>query len=365
MRILVANSGSSSLKLRLVDAAGEIAAAADLPPPGDPLDIEPMRAFLRDAEGVDAIGHRVVHGGHEFTEPALLDDSGVRRLSALGDLAPLHNGPALRVLSLFRELVPDVRQVACFDTTFHTGMPEGAALYALPADLIERHGLRRFGFHGISHAWASRRAPELLGRPPAGLRLVTCHLGAGASLAAVLGGRSIDTTMGFTPNEGLVMATRSGSVDPGMLLWLVRDAGMAPDELERVLEHESGLRGLSGTSGDMREVLAAAEHEERARTALSVYLHRLRAGIAAMAAAMEGIDALVFTGGVGEHSPAVRERTCTGLGFLGVRLDGALNSGPRPGDADVAESASPVRVLVIESREELEIARSVRSVLGR
>jgi len=171
--------------------------------------------------------------------------------------------------------------------------------------------------------------------------------------------------MGFTPNEGLVMATRSGSVDPGMLLWLVRDAGLAPDELERVLEHESGLRGLSGTSGDMRELLAAAEHEERARTALSVYLHRLRAGIAAMAASMDGIDALVFTGGVGEHSPAVREGTCAGLGFLGVRLDGALNDARRLSDTDVALPGSDVRVLVIESREELEIARLVRSVLAR
>ena len=364
MRILVANSGSSSLKLRLVAAAEQIAAAADLPAPGDPFDVEPLGTFLRDAKGVDAIGHRVVHGGHEFTEPVLLDASGAERLGALGDLAPLHNGPALRVLDVLRRLVPDVPQVACFDTTFHAGMPDGAALYALPTDLVERHGLRRFGFHGISHAWASRRAPELLGCPPDGLRLVTCHLGVGASLAAVRGGRSLDTTMGFTPNEGLVMATRSGTVDPGMLLWLVQDAGMAPDELEQVLEHESGLRGLSGTSGDMREVLAAGEHDERARTALSVYLHRLRAGIAAMAASMDGIDALVFTGGVGEHSPAVRERTCASLGFLGVRLDEALNSGPRVGDVDLAERRSAVRVLVIESREELEIARSVRSVLG-
>lgn len=365
MRILVANTGSSSLKLRAVDPSGEIAAAADLPPPGDPVDAEAIRDFVRTAEGIEAVGHRVVHGGRDFREPLLLDGAGIARLGALGDLAPLHNGPALRVLDTLRRICPELPHVACFDTAFHASIPDDAALYALPSHWIERFGLRRFGFHGASHAWASRRAAELLDRPPAALRLVTCHLGAGASLAAVRGGRSVDTTMGFTPNEGLVMATRSGSVDPGMLLWLIRDAGVEADQVEQVLEHESGLRGLSGTSGDMREVLAASEHDPRSRTALAVYLHRLRAGIAAMAASTEGLDALVFTGGIGEHSPAVRAGACAGLGFLGVRLDRSRNEGPRTGDDDVAGAGSPVRVLVVESREDLEIARSVRVVLGR
>ena len=365
MRILVANTGSSSLKLRVVDREGDVAAAVDLPPPGDPVDAEPIVAFLESAGHLEAVGHRVVHGGREFVEPLLLDGSATERLRELGDLAPLHNGPALRVIEVVRRHRPDLSQVACFDTAFHATIPEEAALYALPSEWIGRHGLRRFGFHGISHAWASRRAAELLGRPPAGLRIVSCHLGAGASLAAVRDGRSVDTTMGFTPNEGLVMATRSGSVDPGLLLWLIRHAGISPDDLEQALEHESGLRGLSGASGDMRELLAAAERDGPARTALAVYLHRLRASIAAMAAAMEGLDALVFTGGVGEGAPAVRAAACAGLGFLGVLLDESRNAAPLEGDVDIAEPGSQVRVLVVESREELEIARSVRSAVAR
>jgi acetate kinase len=364
MRILVANTGSSSLKLRVVDGPGQVVAFADLPLPGDPVDVEPIRAFLEGAGHVEAVGHRVVHGGREFVEPVVLDERAAERLRALGELAPLHNGPALRVIEAVRRLRPDLPQVACFDTAFHAGIPNEAALYALPWEWIERHGLRRFGFHGISHAWASRRAAELLGRPPAGLRLVTCHLGAGASLAAVRDGRSVDTTMGFTPNEGLVMATRSGSVDPGLLIWLIRHAGLTPDQLEHALEHESGLRGLSGASGDMRELLAASEGGERARTALAVYIHRLRASIAAMAAAIDGLDALVFTGGVGERAPAVRAGACAGLGFLGVRLDEARNDAHASRDEDVAEPGSAVRVLVVESREELEIAGSIRSALA-
>ncbi len=365
MSILVANTGSSSLKLRLVGPAGEIAAACDLPAPGDPVDLEPIRDFLATAEDVEAVGHRVVHGGREFLQPLLLDRAGIERLGALGDLAPLHNGPALRVLDALRRLCPDVRHVACFDTAFHAGIPDEAALYALPADWTEAFGLRRFGFHGISHAWASRRALELLGYAQAGLRLVTCHLGAGASLAAVRDGASVDTTMGFTPNEGLVMATRSGSADPGMLLWLIRHAGIDADELEHRLEHESGLRGLSGTSGDMREVIEASAADGPARTALGVYLHRLRAGIAAMGAAMDGLDALVFTGGVGEHAPLVRAEACAGLSFLGVGLDQDANESQETGDREISGAGASVRVLVVESREDLEIARAVHSVLAR
>ncbi len=365
MSILVANAGSSSLKLRLVRADGEIAAARDLPAPGDPMAPDDLREFVSEAGAIEAVGHRIVHGGREFREPLVLDGAGVERLSALGDMAPLHNGPALRVLDAFRRLCPDTVQVACFDTAFHAGIPDEAALYALPSDWTKRFGLRRFGFHGFSHAWASRRAAELLGRESTGLRLVTCHLGAGASLAAVRDGTSVDTTMGFTPNEGLVMATRSGSVDPGMLLWLIRDAGIPPDELERRLEHDSGLRGLSGGSGDMRELIEAAAGDGRARTALGVYLHRLRAAIAAMAAAMGGLDALVFTGGVGEHAPVVREEACAGLAFLGIHLDEEANTSEASDDREITGPDAHVRVLVVESREELEIARAVRSVLGR
>jgi acetate kinase len=363
VNVLVANTGSSSLKLRLLDASEGVAAEADLPAPGDPLDLAPLERFLAEAPPPEAVGHRIVHGGAEFGAPALLDREGIARLGELGDLAPLHNGPALRVLDALRRLWPDVPHVACFDTAFHSGLPDAAALYALPGDWVERFGLRRYGFHGISHAWAARRTGELLGRPAGELRVVTCHLGAGASLAAVERGRSVDTTMGFTPNEGLVMATRSGSVDPGMLVWLLRDAGLSLEELAHGLEHESGVLGLSGATADMREVVAGERADERDRIALEVYVHRLRAGVAGMAAAMGGLDALAFTGGVGEHAPLVRARACAGLGFLGVGLDDGLNDAAR-GDADVSRPGDAAGVVVVESREDLEIARAVRSLLG-
>ena len=246
---------------------------------------------------------------------------------------------------------PGLPEVACFDTAFHAGLPAAASTYALPAAWRERWPLRRYGFHGLSHAWAARRAGPG--------RVVTCHLGAGASLAAVRDGRCVDTTMGFTPLEGLVMATRSGSVDPGLLLWLLEHTGMTERELAEALEHESGLKGLAGT-GDMREVLAAAARGESAATlALDVYLHRLRAGIAEMVAALGGLDALVFTGGVGERAPEVRAGAAEGLGFLGVAVDAERNAA---GAEEIG--AGGARVLVVEAREDLEIARGVRAALG-
>jgi acetate kinase len=239
--------------------------------------------------------------------------------------------------------------VACFDTAFHATLPEAAFTYALPSALREQFGVRRYGFHGLSHAYASRRAAEMVG----GSRIVTCHLGAGASLCAVLDGRSVDTTMGFTPLEGLVMATRSGSVDPGLVLWLLERGRMSEPEMASALEHESGLLGLAGTA-DMREVVSRSD--SAAVLALDVYVHRLRAGIAAMAASLGGLDALVFTGGVGENSPEVRSRACSRLGFLGVSVEPGLN-GSNEGDGPVGE-----RVLVVRAREDLEIARQVRQV---
>lgn len=362
MNVLVVNTGSSSLKLRVVGATGAVLAAADLPAPGDPVDMPPIERFVHDSEGVDAVGHRIVHGGPDHRHPEPIDAQSAATLDRLTDLAPLHNAPALAVMASLLRLLPDVPHVACFDTAFHSTLPDAAALYALPWKWIEHHRLRRYGFHGLSHSWASRRAAELLERPLEALRLVTCHLGAGASLAAVSGGRSVDTTMGFTPNDGLVMATRSGSVDPGLLLWLQRDAGIDPDTLEQALEHESGLRGLSGQSGDMRELLAAGG--DRAATALDVYLHRLRAGIAAMAAAMDGLDALVFTGGVGENASTIRSRACERLSFLGLGLDETHNSAPGDRDADLSSAEAAVKILLVRSREDLEIARLVRETLA-
>lgn len=314
-------------------------------------------------EGIDAVGHRIVHGGTEFVEPVVIDDDVVQRLEALTDLAPLHQPKSLRGLELVGKAMPGVPAVACFDTAFHAHIPTVAATYALPREWRRRWSLRRFGFHGLSHAYASRRAAELAGVPVDGLRVVTCHLGAGASLAAVLGGVSVDTTMGFTPLDGLVMATRSGSVDPGLILWLAEHMGMPPSELASTLEHRSGLLGLAGT-GDMKAVLEAeAAGDEDARLAVEVYLHRLRGEIARMAAALGGLDVLVFTGGVGERSAPIRARAADGLGFLGIGLDRARNTAPEL-DADISSSDAVVSTFVVAAREDLEIARGVRSALA-
>ena len=289
---------------------------------------------------IDAVGHRIVHGGSEFVGPVLIDERVVQRLQALVDLAPLHQPKSLRALELVRRLLPEVPEVGCFDTAFHARIPAAAATYALPPEWRKRWDLRRFGFHGLSHAYVSRRAAELMGRPVEELRIVTCHLGAGASLAAVDGGVSVDTTMGFTPLEGLVMATRSGSVDPGLILWLEEHVGMPPSELAATLEYRSGLLGLTG-SADMQAILAAERAGDAdAALAIGVYLHRLRAGIAAMAAAMDGLDALVFTGGVGENAPEIRARAAAGLGFLGVGIDAARTT-RRP--SSTPRSAQPGR----------------------
>ncbi len=364
MRVLVVNAGSSSLKLRLLDRADRVLEAADLPVAGPEAVAEPLGELLGTVGEIDAAGHRIVHGGARFTASAVLDDAVAGELRGLSDLAPLHNPPALAGVETLRRLRPGVPEVACFDTAFHASLPPAAATYAVPWAWTERHGIRRFGFHGLSHAHAARRAAELLARPAGELRTVTCHLGAGASLAAVAGGVSVDTTMGFTPLEGLVMATRAGSVDPGALLYAQRHLGLAPDQLERVLDRDSGLLGVSGVSGDVRAVQRAADQgHQRARLALAVHAHRLRAGIAAMAAAMGGLDALVFTGGVGEHQPRVREAACDGLAFLGVALDPAVNRAAAA-DADLSPPGARARVLLVQAREDLEIARETRRLLG-
>ncbi len=363
MRVLVVNAGSSSLKLRLIDAGDRLVDGTDLPAPRGRADAATVTAAIRGFGPIQAVGHRIVHGGGQFSGPVRIDREVEARLRALTDLAPLHQPKSLAALETVTAALPGLPAVACFDTAFHATIPAAAATYALPSEWRKRWGLRRFGFHGLSHAYASRRAAELLGRAPEGLRVLTCHLGAGASLAAVLSGRSVDTTMGFTPLEGLVMATRSGSVDPGLVLWLEEHVGMPPAELAATLEHRSGLLGLAGTP-DMREILArAAAGDVEASLALEVYLHRLRAGIAAMAASISGLDVLVFTGGVGENSPAVRERACEGLAFVGVAVDRDRNIGGQ-GDREIGADSAPERTLVIAAREDLQIAHEVRAVLG-
>jgi acetate kinase len=393
--VLVVNAGSSSLKLRLLDAADAIERSADLPAGPDGLDTSRLAGVLRDWPRPDVIGHRIVHGGTAFTGPALIDDSVRQQLLDLTDLAPLHQPKSLAALDAVTAQLPGVTAVASFDTAFHTTIPAAAATYAVPREWRERYGIRRYGFHGLSHAYCSRRAAQLAGLPPAGLRIISCHLGAGASLAAVLDGRSVDTTMGFTPLEGLVMATRSGTVDPGLVLWLEEHEHLAPHEVAAALESRSGLLALAGT-GDMREVEAAADRgEPDARLAIDVYTHRLAAGIAAMTAAAGGVDVLAFTGGVGEHSAGVRRRAAGRVAFLGVAIDGQRNDifhgdgtgadatgrdgaghdgtgdsaagargGPASADADITGAGATVRTLVITAREDLQIAREARELLA-
>ena len=367
-RVLVVNSGSSSLKLRVLDPDDAVVASADLGPievDGDGGDDEALAAAVAGLGPVGAVGHRIVHGGTRFTGPVRVDGDVVEAIRSLTDLAPLHQPAAVAALEAVGRALPDVPAVACFDTAFHATLPDAASTYALPAAWRSRWALRRYGFHGLSHAYASARASELLdGAAGSGPRVVTCHLGAGASLAAVRAGRAIDTTMGFTPLEGLAMATRSGSVDPGLVVWLAEHGGLSPAEIGDGLERASGLLGLAGTA-DMREVLArAAAGDPDAGLALDVYLHRLRSSIAAMAASLGGLDALVFTGGVGERSAPIRAMAAEGLGFLGIHVDPARNE---DGDADreISSPGAGVRVFVIGAREDVQIASEVRSALAQ
>jgi acetate kinase len=355
LKILVVNAGSSGLKLRLLGDGDELVKSDDVAGAGE------MVSVLQGWAKPDAIGHRIVHGGTRFTSSVRIDEQVVEQLEGLIDLAPLHLPPALEGIHRTGQVFPGVPQVACFDTAFHSQLPAAAATYALPRRWRERWGVRRFGFHGLSHSYASRRAAELLDRSVGELRLVTCHLGAGASLAAVKQGASVDTTMGFTPLEGLVMATRSGSVDPGLILWLETVQGLQPAEISHALEHESGLLGLCGTA-DMKEVVMARSAD--AAMALDVYVHRLCAAIAAMASAMRGLDAVAFTGGVGENAPIVRERCLSVLDWLSCRVDVAANDGAR-GDCVISHDGAGVGAVVVSAREDLEISREVRKVVPR
>lgn len=367
MRILAVNEGSSSLKLSVIGDGDQTLATENIALQeralGDARADAATRQLIEAHGPIDTAAHRIVHGGTEFTGPVLLDAQALERIRALTDLAPLHQPKSLHGMQLVSHVLPDVPAVGCFDTAFHAHMPAAATTYALPETWRQRWPVRRFGFHGLSHAWASTRVATLLQRDVRQLRIVTCHLGSGASLCAVHNGRSVDTTMGFTPLEGLVMATRSGTVDPGLVLWLQEHAGVTASELSDTLEKRSGLLGLAGTA-DMRAVVASASAgDERARLALDVYVHRLRAEVAAMAAAMDGIDVLVFTGGVGEGSAEIRARTAAGLRFLGVQVDGPRNAGAAA-DGDIGASDSAMRVFVITAREDLEMAAQVRTVLG-
>jgi acetate kinase len=385
-RILVVNAGSSSLKLQVLEGVGEgvgeavgegfVAGRGAHVEGWDGHDVAPIAALLDDAGPVDAVGHRVVHGGPDMQGPVLVDDRVRDRIAGLVALAPLHQPRSVAGIDAARRAVPGVAHVACFDTAYHATIPAAAATYALPAAWRERWPeARRFGFHGLSHAHAARRAAELLDRPGGGeplapLRVVSCHLGAGASLCASLtgrsvDGRSVDTTMGFTPLEGLVMATRSGSVDPGLVLWLLTEGGLTAEAVSDGLHHDAGLQGLAGTP-DMRAIVerVATGGDPAARLALDVYVHRLVGLVAAMVASLGGVDALVFTGGVGEHAPVVRAEAAGRLGFLGVVLDAARNEAATGGDAVIGPPGGRLpATLVVEAREDLEIARQTAGAL--
>lgn len=395
MKILLFNAGSSSLKATLVDAndgkehatgsadwAGSVTryryAGPDEKEHSEEvswkghaqaverfiLDLTQINpAALPDLSALAAVGHRVVHGG-PFTSSVRITPEVRSRLTALADLAPLHNPPSLEALAAAETQLPGIPHVAVFDTAFHATLPPEAWTYPLPGVWTRDWGIRRFGFHGLSHAYCAGRAAEMLGRPIEDLRLVICHLGHGCSAAAVQNGRCIDTTMGFTPLDGLMMATRSGSIDPSIVLHVQEHHGLSVKEVETVLNRESGLLGVSGVSADMRQVQAAAQAgHERARLALAIYTHRVRQAIGALTVTMGGIDALIFTAGVGEHAAEVRESTTAGLECLGLELDRNANTGCRP-DADIAQRSSRGRILVIATREDVTMLREVIQQLG-
>lgn len=358
MRVLVVNAGSSSLKLSLLDADG-----TERIDSVDPSQENALLSFLDGERPPDAVGHRVVHGGTAFTEPTVVDDDVLARIEELRTLAPLHQGPASDALRRARDAFPDAAHVACFDTAFHRTIPPAASTYAVPARWRETFGVRRYGFHGMAHEWSARRTGALLGREVADLRIVNAHLGSGASLCAIDRGVAVDTTMGFTPTAGLVMGTRSGDLDPAVPLWLV-EQGLDRADVSADLDRAGGLLALCGYA-DTRQVLLAADRgDPDAVAALDVWEHRARAGVAAMAAAMGGLDVLAFSGGVGEHQPRMRERVTRQLGFLGLQIDPCRNGRAVAGDAVLSRDRSPVVAVALATREDLVMAEQVRAALA-
>jgi len=403
MKILVLNSGSSSQKSCLYEITGAL--PQDPPVPlwegkiewnGDQAEIDvctrrgehqksnvavssraqaieqlletlwkgKLRAISSLTE-INVVGHRVVHGGQSLKEPTRVTPEARAAIAKMSSFAPLHNRAELEGIELVERQLGNVLQVAVFDTGFHSQLPEPAAVYPGPYDWLAQ-GIRRYGFHGINHQYCAQRAAQLLSRELNSLKLVTCHLGNGCSLAAIRAGRSVDTTMGFTPSEGLMMGTRSGSIDPGILTYLLRESGQTGAQLDELLNSKSGLLGISGISSDMRQIVAAKNNSDaRAKLAFDIFVHRLRSGIGAMIAVLGGIDALIFSGGIGEHSPEVRAEACVNFSFLGLKLDDAKNSQPvADSGQEISTSDSTVRVLVIRAQENWAIARDCWRLAG-
>ena len=394
MKVLVINAGSSSLKYQLLDMTNESVLAkgicerigidgklvhespkgkhaAELPMPDhaaamaiviDSL-LDPEHGVIKSKDEINAIGHRVVHGGEMFTESALITEEIEKAIEAVSELAPLHNPPNLTGIHACRQHMPNVPQVAVFDTAFHQTMPAKAYLYALPYELYDKYKIRKYGFHGTSHKYVSGQAAELLGRPIESIKIATCHLGNGASVAAVSGGKCIDTSMGLTPLEGLAMGTRSGDLDPAVIAFVMEKEGLTAQQATDMLNKKSGMLGLSGVSSDFRDLdTAAREGNKRAKDALDVFAYRVAGYVGRYAAAMNGLDAVVFTAGIGENDTAIREKICAYLTWMGVDIDSEKNS--KRGQAlDVSTPGAKVRVLVIPTNEELVIARDTKAIL--
>ncbi|MGP4067470.1 acetate kinase [Halobacillus sp. B29] len=386
-KILAINAGSSSLKFQLIDMPEETVitkglverigledavftievndekdkTVTDIPDHGEAvrilLDKLTSNGVINSLDEINGVGHRVVHGGERFSESVLITDQVIQEIEEVSDLAPLHNPANLTGIRAFREVLPEVPHVAVFDTAFHQSMPEQSYLYSLPYEYYEDYGIRKYGFHGTSHKYVSERASEMMGRPVEQLRLLSCHLGNGASIAAIEGGKSIDTSMGFTPLAGVTMGTRSGNIDPALIPFIMEKTGKTANEVMNVLNKESGMLALSGFSSDLRDIeIRASEGDERAELALEVFAARIHKYIGSYAARMHGIDGIIFTAGVGENSYTMRERVLKGLEFMGVYWDPSLNQ-IRGKEAFVNYPHSPVKVMVIPTNEEVMIAR--------
>lgn len=398
-KVLVINCGSSSIKYHLYEADSLILLAKggvsrigeagsyleqesggakfrkELPVPdhraGFDLVIstllDPRQGLLKSVGDISMVGHRAVHGGEDFRSPVIIEDAVIRKMEELIPLAPLHNPAGLTGILEGRRLLPDVPQVAVFDTAFHQSLPQHAYLYALPMEYYDTYRVRKYGFHGASCQYVSRRAADILGQPPEKLRMIVCHLGNGVTLAAVGGGKSIDTSMGLTPLEGLMMGTRSGDIDPGVIFYLHRQAGLTLDEIDRLLNRESGLFGVSGTSNDMREIEEkAGRGDQRCRLAMEMFAYRVKKYIGAYAAALGGLDVLVFTAGIGENSPQIRAMVCDRMEFLGIELDETANRQAGGVEKIISRANVRVKVLVVPTNEEKVIAaETVAVVRGR
>ncbi|MBP2642189.1 MAG: ackA [Firmicutes bacterium] len=396
MKVLVVNCGSSSLKYQLFNMTDESVLAKGLverigmegsilthkPTGKDKVELkadisnhsiaikmvlealaDKVHGVISNMNEIIAVGHRVVHGGEKFSASVLITPEVLKGIEECVEMAPLHNPPNLLGIAACTNLMPKTPQVAVFDTAFHQTMPKHAFLYGLPYEAYEKYGIRRYGFHGTSHKYVSQRVAELMGQPLEDLRIITCHLGNGASLAAVKNGKSVDTSMGFTPLEGLVMGTRSGAIDPAILPFLIKKEGFSADQLDTYLNKKSGVLGISGVSSDFRDIEDAAGHgNERAELALKIFVYKVRKYIGGYVAALGGVDAIVFTAGLGENSPNERASICEGLEFLGTRIDPVKNN-VRGKEQEISVDGAKVKLYTIPTNEELVIARDTKSLV--